>query len=161
MTSAFEKKKKLQEQGAPVDADTLASLRDLNMQLEEIHYLTVEFQKWEVEREEEIKTLTAPPASPPKEPSVDVEQVKEEAAEQQRKKSAKEFERKTKSIQKEAFDAGFEKGFEEGTSHAAPAETASVPADTPEVVASAWALRTIVSRASKILETVEDSDVLT
>ena len=39
-------------------------------------------------------------------------------------------------------------------------EAASEPKESPENIASAWALRWIVSKAFKILETVDDAELL-
>ena len=54
------------------------------MQLEEIHYLTVEFQQWDKERQaEEAKKATPEPVKSA-EPKVDLEQVRREASERTR-----------------------------------------------------------------------------
>ena len=118
LNAASEKKAKLEKEKKPVDADTLASLRDLDMQLEEIHYLTVEFQKWDQKRvAEEAKKEEAVPETPVQ-PEIDVDQIWEEAAEAQKKESAAEFKAEAARIQKKSYDDGFQKGLEEGTAQA-------------------------------------------
>ncbi len=74
LATATEKQEKLKAQGKAEDTDTLALQRDLEMQLEEIHYLTVEFQKWDETRvAEESKKEEVRPATPP--PQVDEDQI--------------------------------------------------------------------------------------
>ena len=57
-----------------------------------------------------------------------------------------------------AFNDGYEKGLEEGLATVQDKKVVMhVPVESPDSVATVWALRTVVNRASKILEDVDDS----
>jgi len=61
----------------------------------------------------------------------------------------------------ETYDEGYENGREDEKELLAKVpEAASEPKESPENIASAWALRWIVSKAFKILETVDDAELL-
>jgi len=56
------------------------------MQLEEIHYLTVEFQQWDDNRRAEESKKEEPVPEAKEEPKVDLDQIRREAAAEERKK---------------------------------------------------------------------------
>ncbi len=77
LEKATEKQQYAQSQES-TDADTLAAIRDLTMQLDEIHYFSKEFKKSGLaEHKEEKKRDPSPERKP--EPRIDIEKISGEA----------------------------------------------------------------------------------